>query len=289
MDRSQSRRPVGRAAEEAARVQLDEGEVIAEVAAELLSESINGSVVTEAALTEAEEDEATPSCAAADLARRVADRELREELAKNNFTGHRYDEFADALVCYALEVVTAWLVTGEMFRECAKRGYRIGGRPQGWTEHDITGLTGETVTTALIEFRDKGLRGGGWRFDGGASIKTYFITACVYKFVNIYREWRSQQERWSRDLLFAPSDVEVVDAVGRVDVMTSALDKIEADLAYRNLTDRQKSMVILDSLGYTHDEIAELLGEANARVVEGVLYRIRQAANLEPDERGASS
>lgn len=55
--------------------------------------------------------------AAENLARRLEDSRLREDLARLDFTGPRYTRFAEELAAYGIAVCQAWLLTGEMFRQ----------------------------------------------------------------------------------------------------------------------------------------------------------------------------
>jgi hypothetical protein len=106
------------------------------------------SSVSEADLELAEEDETT-RLAADNLNRRLADERLREALAEARFKGPVYELFVQELAAYGLAVCGAWLLTGEMFRQCASRGYWIGSQPYDWNEHDRTSLADETVVKAL--------------------------------------------------------------------------------------------------------------------------------------------
>jgi hypothetical protein len=124
-----------------------------------------------------------------------ADAALVDELRRAGFSGPVYELFENHLAAHGLAVVRAWLISGEMFRRCAARGQMVGRRPYDWTEHDISSLANETVTRALVAFREKGLRAGGWRADGGAALTTYFVRGCVYAFPNVYRRWRRDQDR----------------------------------------------------------------------------------------------
>ncbi len=47
-----------------------------------------------------------------------------------------------------------------------------------------------TVAKALPRFKEHALAGGGLRFEGGASLPTYFTGACLYIFPNEFRARR---------------------------------------------------------------------------------------------------
>ena len=61
----------------------------------------------------------------------------------------------------------------------------------------------DTTVDALTFFRDRVLREGRWSFDGGATLTTYFIGACILTFPNVFRLWQRAECRWKRSL--APS------------------------------------------------------------------------------------
>lgn len=117
------------------------------------------------------------------------DSELYNELASANFQGDRWQAFAYALAQYGHAVVKAWLVTGEMFVRCKRKGCYPGPAPGWWSEEDRDALANETVATALVSFRNDALIGGRWSPEGGASLKTYFIGSCVLAFPNVFRTW----------------------------------------------------------------------------------------------------
>lgn len=218
--------------------------------------------VSDGELTEAEQDERTQR-AAEHLQRRLADGELYEALAKANFEGPGYNLFIEELAAYGLAVTRAWIITGKMFAQCAKQGYRIGHRPHDIDDHDVETLAGETVTLAVLKFREHGLLGGKWRPDGGASLKTYFITGCVFAFLNPYKSWTTRKRNEQR-LPVELSDSDFSDRPGDGDLESRVTNKIEAHRLYRGLKDREKQILLLDIQGYTTTQIAEiLLGDAS--------------------------
>lgn len=142
----------------------------------------------------------------------------------------------------------------------------------------------------LKQFRTKGLRGGGWREDGGASLKTYFVTACVYAFLNAYRAWRTERERWNSELMFEPGDVELFDSPGAHDVAGYAVTRAEATAACADMSHYQQQLLTLRGLSYTHAEIAELL-DRDPAAIERAFFRIRKRAaqRATSDESGSPS
>lgn len=243
-----------------------------------------GAAVSAAELAALESDEAAfdePSRRAAErLGRLAVDRDLHDRLAAGGFRGLEYRQFANELAAYGLAVVTAWLLSGEMFQQCAARNRGVGSRPSKWTDHDIGGLANDCVTAALTEFRNRALAGAGWKYsEDGASVKTYFITGCIYAFTNIYRTWERDSLRWSllHDLHEIFDDV-TTESLGTPDVATTAVHRVEAAEAFADMSETEKKMVHYELVGYTNAEIAELLQMRSPRAVEGALYRLQQKA-----------
>lgn len=210
----------------------------------------------------------------------VVDQEIYDELALSDFAGPGYELFTKQIASYGLGVMRAWIATGRIFPLCAAEGIRLPDELGGCTEEDVSGLANATVTQALIDFREKGLRGGGWRPEGGRSLRTYFVTGCVYAFPNAYRSWRREQARWRRTVhaTLAPEDLNAIcDLAAPIDIATDVATRLDGAAFYAGLSRRQREMVFLDAHGYSHAEIAHLMQEKSPKAVEGVLYRIRRA------------
>lgn len=222
------------------------------------------------------------------LDRRTADRDLYDRLAAVAFAGPEYREFANELAAYGIAVVTAWLRYGQMFKLCAAHGRPVGPRPQTWTEHDISSLADETVTAALIDFRNRALAGDGWEYsEDAASLKTYFAAGCVLAFPNVYRKWERAEQRWRslHDFRETFDDV-LTEVVGTPDVATTALHRQEAADGFAGLSEKERLIAFYKLAGYSNAEVAELLDIAGPRAVEGALYRLRQKANKRREQEG---
>jgi hypothetical protein len=227
-------------------------------------------------------DEASRSHQAAEPSDRwhlAADRKLVDVLAAGGFAGPRFDRFRDELARYAVSVLSGWMYSGYVFQLAAGRGLVL--RPTA-TEldqlHRDADLRQElavmVVAVALPAFRAHALVGGGWRADGGASLTTYFLGACLTVFPNEFRKYRSQRQRWQ-----AQDDSGQKAAASRAGAASDPADliagtmRVRADLA--RMDPRTRAIVALRIDGYRQEEIAEMLGETSVRAVEGVLYRWR--------------
>jgi len=213
------------------------------------------------------------------LERRAADQELRDELASRDFDGRRYQKFEEELARYGMSVLRGWMYTGYVFQLAAGRGFALHANDRELEElHRDSDVREElatmTVALALPRFRDHALVRGGWRYEGGASLATYFMGACLYVFPNEFRKRRVQLKKWQLQnygdpAVTAPQADHISDpAVLAVGNMRVCEDLTRAD-------PRERAIVALTIDGYSQDEIVEMLGEQSVRAIEGVLYRWR--------------
>ncbi|NEA24572.1 hypothetical protein [Actinomadura bangladeshensis] len=56
----------------------------------------------------------------------------------------------------------------------------------------------ETVAAALRFFMERVLPQGRWDPTKGASLRTFFVGACLLHFLNIYNAWFNCQDRWGK-------------------------------------------------------------------------------------------
>jgi DNA-directed RNA polymerase specialized sigma24 family protein len=211
---------------------------------------------------------------ATEAPRRAGDARLYEELAKEGFTGHRYELFERHLATYGLGVLTAWIKSGMIFAKLRDRGIVLPPWHESPIEEDVQDLATMTVAHALSTFRNKALIAGQWRSDGGASLTTYFIGTCLLAFVNVWRSWLRAQRHWEEGTHLA-AQVEPGHEPITPEAEIIGRDLIRSLLADFSERDQQVVTLIID--GYSHGEIAEHLGTTR-RAVEGMLYRIRTKA-----------
>ena len=209
----------------------------------------------------------------------AADRKLVDVLAAGGFAGPRFDRFRDELARYAVSVLSGWMYSGYVFQLAARRGFPLRPTTAELDElHCDADLRQElavmVVAVALPAFREHALVGGGWRADGGASLTTYFLGACLTVFPNEVRKYRSQRQRWraqnANDQKAAASWAAV--SGDPADLVAGTM-RVREDLA--RMDARTRAIVALRMDGYRQEEIAEMLGETSVRAVEGVLYRWR--------------
>ena len=214
------------------------------------------------------------------LQRRMADQQLRDEMAAYDFSGSRYRRFQEELARYGTSVLRGWMYSGYVFKLIAARGFAV--HPTAAELEELhrdsevrEELANMTVALALPRFREHALVGGRWRYEGGAGLPTYFMGSCLYVFPNEFRKRRVQLEKWRRQNSRDPavtmpgadhvSDPAVI-ATGNINVLAQLNDINQ---------ERTQAIVALRIDGYSQEEIVELLAERSVRAVEGVLYRWR--------------
>lgn len=222
--------------------------------------------------------------------RRMADKRLLQMLSEDGFTGPRYDRFVQELVRYGISVLRAWMHSGYIFKLVAERGYGL--KPHELDLEELAAnselreeLASMTVALALPRFRQRAFVDGGWSYEGGASITTYFMGACAYDFPNEFRKYRAAEERHRRSLRrqqehYQPpvSTLSVADEVlGNLRVLDdlNAIDDV-----------RTKAAVALTLDGYSQAEIQEVLDAKSERAVEALIYRWRTKAKRQTTKEG---
>jgi DNA-directed RNA polymerase specialized sigma24 family protein len=222
----------------------------------------------------------------ADRASRLqADRELRDALAAEGFAGPAYAVFEEDLAGYGYQVMQAWLKTGYIFTLCRQAG--LGLTSERVPVGDREDLAQETVAAALNAFKRVGLQRGGWRPEGGASLRTYFIGALCHQFANVWRKrLRTRAVPATLPLEAVPPGA-ASRGPGPDDIVVQR-DEIRRGLVGIE-SERTRAALVLAAEGYEHEEIAEILGpDVTARAVEGYLrrHRRRLVAGNKQEEAG---
>jgi DNA-directed RNA polymerase specialized sigma24 family protein len=223
------------------------------------------------------------------LERLLVDKRVRDGLAPNDFSGHRYARFEEELVRYGISVLRGWMYTGYVFRLAANRGFGLKPSESELAElqrdSDVREeLAAMTVAIALPRFRQKALIEGGWQPEGGASLATYFMGACMYVFPNEFRKHRVQRTRWQLE-----DDTDAVVNAPAPDHWSDPAAISVGTLCVREdldrLDPRTRAVIALTLDDHSQVEIAEILG-MTVRGVEGVLYRWRTKEQARIHRRG---
>ena len=209
------------------------------------------------------------------------DAALYVQLVAVGFSGPDFEVVADALLRYAYPILRAWLVSGQIVEECARKGVRglrtLAARQMYLTAEDIEDLVQDTLIVGLRRFIAAGRAGTGWSSDGGAALRTYFLGGCVLAFGGVYETW-AEKEQHRRATHTALAAQPVPHRSG-----DNGFDPVDILIIREKLRDvlpppgRMCTAVLLDAAGYSHAEIARIIGEGTTpRAVEGLLYRYRK-------------
>jgi DNA-directed RNA polymerase specialized sigma24 family protein len=209
-----------------------------------------------------------------------ADAQLVRALAAGGFAGPGYTAFEEDVADYGITSMRAMLRSGLIFIKCAQRKIML---PR-WrmTPEDREELAVDTVGRALPVFRRKALVEGGWKPEGGASLKTSFVNFLPHQFANAYRAWHRDQEG---DAARYEDISELVPALdpGPERVVLQRQEILDGLAAVE--PEKARAVLVLSEDGYDQEEIAEVIGEgATRRTVEGLLRRHRQKIAMREGE-----
>ncbi|WP_330185965.1 hypothetical protein OHB26_38890 (plasmid) [Nocardia sp. NBC_01503] len=208
--------------------------------------------------------------------RLAADLALIATLRRAEFSGPLWDTYACELARYAFGVLSAWMSTGHIF--AIARSKRIPCTPSPgelerfMSDPDLrTDIADVAIVEALQSFRRKMLLGTGWRADGGASVTTYFIGACVIAFVNELNRHRRAQARNAKAAEAAlrhQAGLPMQDwwAADEPSQRTVEQDVLRHYLGA--LSQRDRNIVWGKASGLTNKQITHLFQERSTRAVE---------------------
>jgi hypothetical protein len=217
-------------------------------------------------------------------ARRLADRQLVDELEAAKFTGPVFDVTVNELAAYGIAILMAWMRTGEIVRRCLARGRPLadaGRFAAQWSRDDRLEIAVETTARALRYFVEEVLKPGRWNHRRGATLRTYFVGACLLQFPNIYELWVNEQKRWGVVELAEPGTEETWEP-GRGDGAWSdptadeVIRRQQVNEIFADITDpRTRKAAQMVMLGYEYADAGAEVG-LSADAVCGRLYRLRR-------------
>lgn len=211
-----------------------------------------------------------------DTARLRGDARLLAVLRQAGYRGRHTEEFVNELARYGLAVIGAWLRAGTLDDKAKQVGRppRRGISTLTLTDDDRLAIADLTVAHGMALFRRTVFEKEQWRADGGASLKTFFIRACLLTYSNALKAWRPDRRHQEIPAAFL-DDLDRARAPDPADLATGRLSAREAlDSIDDPLTRR---IVVAKSQGLTNKEIAEKVsGGLTERAVEMRLSRLRR-------------
>jgi DNA-directed RNA polymerase specialized sigma24 family protein len=147
-----------------------------------------------------------------------------------------------------------------------------------FTSEVVNDLASETVARAYANFRDYVLPKGIWNPAKGASLTTFFIGQCLFRYPNVLRR-HIRQVRRDRPLRPAGTVDELEDGqlVDRRSAGTdaNAIGKITAVEQLEKFDPTTRAIIAFRSEGYSWDEVAELVG-LSVPAAKSRLFRVPQ-------------
>jgi hypothetical protein len=213
-------------------------------------------------------------------------------LADAGFAGRPYQDFEERLIRYSKALLTAWLLSGEIFARCRAKGMGLPGPARLPTDEDCGDMAADTLVDGLRDFRRRALVEGGWRPEGGAPLDRSFVDGLLEPFANVYRGWNVQAQRevdelMRRDPEATEADMEQIAAdPGTSDPQEIVMRRSAVKEALASLADNTARVLLLHQLGYGPSEIAELM-DMTPPAVEETLRRHRSNSRSKEDEPDA--
>ncbi|XVV39241.1 hypothetical protein ACQPXT_40045 [Streptomyces sp. CA-100214] len=217
------------------------------------------------------------------LARRTADARLVDILRADNFQGPRYEKAIIPLMEYGWLTINKWTGTGEIFDHSRRAGRPVPEHMilRNWDADARCEVATDTVIAGLALFRQHGLIRGKWDPDGGASLTTYFVGACVRSFSAVYLRWSRSAQTTQAKLMLPSTDADGllrdrdIPDPHAIDPSYAAAthDQIERILPSIKGTKLGKGLA-LRALGYTQRQAATLVG-LTEKALEGRTGRFR--------------
>ena len=206
-----------------------------------------------------------------------ADHLMVKAILEEGLGGPRHRELQDELIRYAVPVLRQFLRDGRIISKCTKLG-RPPSDSLAWIDftevdrdelaRDMVADAGPVFTRAVFETRT-------WspdRPDSRASLRTYFVNACVLQFPALYRKWLNQRRARPAGL---QADLGVAESVSDPSGTVDLHDEVTRLL--RRIPDpKMREVLALRAIGYTAAEAAQRAG-LTEKAAESKLARMRKS------------
>jgi DNA-directed RNA polymerase specialized sigma24 family protein len=232
----------------------------------------------------AEDAEAVLAPLASGVGPGAADRLLGDALVidailEEGLGGPRHRMLEEALIGYAVPVLRHLLGTGRIAGRAAHLRRPLGDR-DGWlnfTEADREEFARDMTADALPVFTRAVFETRCWSPSYKASLKTYFVNACILEFPRLYRQWarhrRAQPVGLDVDLISVPELDPAVEVALRDEVRRLLLQIKDPQV---------REILILRGAGYSAEDAARQAG-LTVKAAEGRLARVRKGLRNQRD------
>jgi hypothetical protein len=191
----------------------------------------------------------------------VDDADLYRLLQDAKFEGPVWDRVSVELARYAIQVCRPMIGTGKIFERCRESGRGLRRPPRALSGDEVESLTVEVVGEGILAFQEA-LRRGKWLPSGPAKMTTSLVNYCIGEFPNVWRRRLRHDEAYWRAVEVAGEQAAQAGHLGAsvshaspgqwVDLWDTLLDEVP-DPTLRKI-------VVLESMGYRHAEIATIVG-----------------------------
>lgn len=210
------------------------------------------------------------------LRRLGADEEILLDLQLHEFADDSWEPVAQELARYGLAVLRAWIRRATIYEKVRSRTrYRL--EPlDGWPADDqaITDLATDTVIAALKYFKENVLMCNKWDPRRGASLRTFFLGQCLFRFPNHYRSHRDAElaRRANEYLVGDDADLaELMGTIGDTEYAVVVRSELDAALASVPNTRLRAALVLRYWDGYSYQDISDMLGMTGPKQVENLI------------------
>lgn len=208
------------------------------------------------------------------LDRLAGDSDLYQVIKASNFVGDDWEFVAGEMARYGMAVFEAWMASGVITERCLEK--KVKGVPSlpedvRRDRHLCEDIVAETVGSALLRFRDDVLKKDIWDPAKGASLRTFFIRQCMWRYGDAFRRVTS-----ARTYEVRTDDTELLDTTPVTHVEDDVIRMATADLLLKGATsERAARAFAMHVHGYDNATIAADLG-ASVDSVKSLLKRERQ-------------
>lgn len=208
------------------------------------------------------------------LDRLAGDADLYAAIKSSNFEGEDWEFVAGEMARYGMAVFEAWMTTGVITERCrAKKVKGVPSLPEAVRRdrHLCEDIVAETVGSALLKFRDEVLKKNIWDPGKGASLRTFFIRQCMWRYGDAFRRVTAARAHEVRT-----DDAEILDTNHVTHVEDDVIRMATAEMLFKGATNERAARAFaMHVAGYDNQTIATDLG-VSVDSVKSQLKRERQ-------------
>jgi hypothetical protein len=209
---------------------------------------------------------------------------LVEELRAAGFSGLTYDRMEERLAAYAIDVLDGMFRKRTIYRAVAARAFPLQPTHEEalllcTSEADRMELVLDATADGLVLFRRKGLEGGEWSPELGASLRTYFVGACLMCLPNVFRRWQRSRSHLRSVVAIPVETLEMVAPADRIpaqrDMADRVADRLQAEEELERMPPQiREAMVRMALYGESVADVAAIVG-MSPRALEGRIHRYK--------------